>query len=209
MSGLAFDHVMLAARDIDVAAGRLWTEHGLASVIGGRHPGHGTGNRIVPLGDSYLEIIGIVDREEAAVSALGGWIQHHTREGDRLLGLCLRAYDLAVVAARLDLSPVSMNRRRGDGAVLSWSLVGLDETLADPGRPFFIQWDSRELHPGREAASHRVEPAGMAWVETGADEAELRRWVGDDSLDLRAVEGPRGVAAVGIGTAHGVLELRN
>src|SRR5262245_53549604 len=62
---LAIDHVILLAADLDHAAARLLKTHGLASLPGGRHPGHGTGNRIVPLGDSYLELMGVVDEVEA------------------------------------------------------------------------------------------------------------------------------------------------
>jgi hypothetical protein len=68
---LEIDHVIVAVADLDVAAAALEREHGLASVAGGRHPGHGTGNRIVPLGDSYLELMAVVDEDEASASPLG------------------------------------------------------------------------------------------------------------------------------------------
>ena len=61
-AGLRIDHVLYAVRDLDEAASRLATEWGLATSDGGRHPGHGTANRIVPLGSDYIELIAIVDQ---------------------------------------------------------------------------------------------------------------------------------------------------
>src|SRR5436190_2107644 len=65
------DHVLLPVRDLDEAAARLEREQGLLAVGGGRHPGLGTANRIVPLGLQYLELIAVVDETEAAASRLG------------------------------------------------------------------------------------------------------------------------------------------
>jgi len=60
------DHVVMAVRDLDDAGDRLLRDHGLASVPGGRHARWGTANRIVPLGEDYIELIGVVDGEQAA-----------------------------------------------------------------------------------------------------------------------------------------------
>src|SRR6476469_4083347 len=53
---------MIAVTDLDAAGREFEARHRLASVAGGRHPGWGTANRIVPLGDAYLELVAIVDR---------------------------------------------------------------------------------------------------------------------------------------------------
>ena len=66
---LALDHLGYAVRDLDGAAVRFREELGLDSVVGGRHVGFGTANRIVPLGDQYIEIVGVVDEAEAEGSA--------------------------------------------------------------------------------------------------------------------------------------------
>ena len=60
--------MILAARDLDAAAERVEREYGLRVVAGGRHEGMGTHNRIVPLGNGYLELLAIADPEEAARS---------------------------------------------------------------------------------------------------------------------------------------------
>ena len=53
---MRIDHAIIGARDIDAVADRLWEQHGLASLPGGRHPGWGTHNRIVPLAGSSQEM---------------------------------------------------------------------------------------------------------------------------------------------------------
>ena len=54
---MRIDHVIYATQDLDAAAARLESEHGLVADGGGRHAGIGTENRIVPLGGGYLELI--------------------------------------------------------------------------------------------------------------------------------------------------------
>ena len=79
---LRLDHVAYAVRDLDETAVRFREEHGLDSVAGGRHVGFGTANRIVPLGDQYIELVGVVDRAEAEVSPFGRSVLERTAERD-------------------------------------------------------------------------------------------------------------------------------
>src|SRR3954465_5030494 len=67
---MRIDHVIYATADLDGAAARIETDLGLPAVGGGRHEGLGTHNRIVPLGEGYLELLAIADAEEAAASDL-------------------------------------------------------------------------------------------------------------------------------------------
>ena len=71
---MELDHVLIAVADLEAAGGEIEDSHGLASIEGGRHPSWGTANRIVPLGDSYLELIAVVDAAKAAESAFGRWV---------------------------------------------------------------------------------------------------------------------------------------
>ena len=191
MSHLAIDHVILATRDLVATASRLERDHGLASLEGGRHPGHGSGNRIVPLGDAYIEIMGIVDEAEAAASPMGVWLREQTAHGDRVAALCLRtdAPGFAATVARLAIRPLPMSRDAPGGVTLSWRLAGLPEAMADPSRPFFIDWQvPPERHPARGRPPHRVETDGFAWVELAGDSAAIRRWLGAGVPGVRVVE---------------------
>jgi Glyoxalase-like domain len=95
---MELDHVLIAVADLTAAGERLERRHGLASVEGGRHAGLGTANRIVPLGDTYLELVAVVDEAEARASAFGSWVAGG--EIPRLLGWCVQTDSLDQVANR-------------------------------------------------------------------------------------------------------------
>jgi hypothetical protein len=201
---MRFDHVILAARDLQAAAERLWRDHGLASVVGGRHAGWGTGNRIVPLGSGYLELIGVVDRAEAETSEFGRLLLGQLDEkGDHLRGWCVTPNDFDATVSRLGIEVTSGSRTRPDGVVLSWRSAGFFDAMRDPSRPFFISWGMPDdLHPGRMEAEHRVQPTGIDWLEVSGDFAVVRQWLGDEqpALQVGVRPGDERVLAVGIGT---------
>ena len=104
------DHVVLGVRDLDEAGERLWKEFGLASAPGGKHPGWGTANRIVPLRNGYVELLGVIDPEVAARSGLGHRLVEEIATASRFIGWCCATDDIESVAGRLGL-PVSEGRR--------------------------------------------------------------------------------------------------
>ena len=59
---MRIDHVIYATRDLDGATAMVEAQLGLTAVAGGRHEGVGTHNRIVPLGDGYLELLASATR---------------------------------------------------------------------------------------------------------------------------------------------------
>jgi hypothetical protein len=201
---LAIDHVLVVVADLDEAAERLYERTGLASVAGGRHAGHGTGNRIVPLGDSYLELMAVVDRDEAAASPAGSWVEQRLVDvGEGPAALCLRTDDVEAVARRTGHQALSMSRTRPDGVTLDWHLVGLEAAFSE-GLPFFIEWHIDEAdHPGRTVVDHRCAPVGIEWVELGGDEERLASWLGPHDLPLRHVGGRPGPHRIAIAVAGG------
>jgi hypothetical protein len=199
---LAIDHVIVVVPDLDSASSRLHAEHGLASVAGGRHRGHGTGNRIVPLGSSYLELIAVVDQAEAEASSLGSWVSRRLAViGEGPAALCLRTDDIAAVARSTGQAPRTMTRTRPDGVELRWQLVGLDAAFGE-GLPFYIRWDIDDAdHPGRELVEHRCRPTGIEWVELGGQKDLLDTWLEPHDLPLRHVDGAPGPHRIAIALA--------
>jgi hypothetical protein len=201
---LAIDHVIILVEDLDAAARRYDEQQGLASVSGGRHPGHGTANRIVPLGSSYIELMAVVDNVEAGSSPLGSWVERRlVSSGDGPAALCLRTDDIEGAARRTGRQPVSMHRRRPDGVQLDCCLVALDAALNE-GLPFFIHWLIDDVdHPGRELVEHRSAAVSIDWIELGGDRDRLASWLGQHELPLRHVAGAPGPHRVAIATANG------
>jgi Glyoxalase-like domain len=62
--------VMVLTEDLE-HEGDHFRKAGFRVEPGGRHPGRGTENLIVPFAGQYLEILAVVDRAEAAVSPDG------------------------------------------------------------------------------------------------------------------------------------------
>jgi hypothetical protein len=170
---LVVDHVVLAVRTLDDAP-ELFAQHGLSAYQGGVHRGWGTANVIAPLGSSYLEGIGVVDREEAAHSVFGRWLASTLARRQRFMGWCVRTDDIEAVARRLGRPVDPGSRLRTDGQELRWRTVGSERALYDPSMPFFIQWDVEpELHPGRGG------DGALLSVEVRGDEARIRHWLGE------------------------------
>jgi hypothetical protein len=205
---LSIDHVIFVVEDLDHASTALFEQHGLASVAGGRHGGHGTGNRIVPLGPSYLELMAVLDPVEAAASSMGRWAAATEKPGLIPAAICLRTEDADHEAQRLGLVAVPMSRTRPDGRVLSWRLVGVDEMFGPDRLPFFIQWEVEpEEHPGRMEAAHQVEPTGISAVGLHGDTTLIAKRLGDHALPITVSEGKPGVTSVMVTTTEGEIVL--
>jgi hypothetical protein len=211
MSRVWIDHVIYAVDDLDAAGASLFDREGLASVPGGRHEGWGTANRIVPLGESYLELIAVVDVDEAEESEFGRAVRRALTEEHPLVGWVLATDDIAAVAKRLDLEVEEKSREAEDGSTLSWRLAGLERAMKSGALPFFVQWDvPAEQHPGAAEARHEADPRGIAWVEVCAEEPdEVREWLGDDGQDLpvRITNGNSALAAAAIETEGSEIVL--
>jgi hypothetical protein len=204
MSRVWIDHAIYAVGDLDAAGDEIYEREGLASVPGGRHDGWGTANRIVPLGESYLELIAVVDRDEAEESDFGRAVLKALAEDQPLVGWVVATDDIEAVAGRLDLDVESKSRDRADGSTLSWRLAGLEAAMETGALPFFVQWEGPpEHHPGAAEAGHDADPSGIAWIEVNTDDEErLRDWLGEDFdvSNLRVTEGDSRLAAVAIAT---------
>ncbi|CAN5226168.1 hypothetical protein BH20ACT16_BH20ACT16_03580 [soil metagenome] len=165
---------------------------GLTAVAGGRHEGVGTHNRIVPLGNGYLELIAVCDEEEAGRSAVGSALKARIDElGDGLMGWAVAVDDVQPEAERLGtwVTPIA---REG----LTAQLTGFLESLREPYLPFFIARDPEVPDPGRDAEAGA---GGITWIEVVGDAQRLERWLRGAELAVRITEGPPAVVAVGVG----------
>jgi len=176
--------------------------------VGGRHKGWGTANRIVPLGDQYLELAAAVDEATALRNPFGRGILERASEGGGWFTIAVATNEIESVASRLALDIGTGSRTRPDGEVVRWRMAGLEDPRRDPWMPFFLTWDiPAELHPGRARAGHGVRAEGIGWVEVGGDAERLRTWLGGDELPIRVSDGEPGIHRVAISNADGELVI--
>jgi hypothetical protein len=139
------DHLVYATADLEASVKDLENRLGVRAVPGGQHPGRGTRNALIGMGErSYLEIIGPDLSQPRASGALWFGIDPMTRP--RLVTWAANTTSLDEVIARaagngLHLGPVTAGQRtRSDGVTLSWEFTDPLTTIADGLVPFFIDW---------------------------------------------------------------------
>jgi len=141
------DHLIIACADPDAAATELEAAIGLAATGGGRHEGFGTYNRIVWLADgSYLELVGVEDREAALRQPVAAAVVHALDErGGGLVTFALTDDEIeltvnALQGAGSSLGPVTHgSRRRPDGELAEWWISVPGGTPSLENVPFVIQ----------------------------------------------------------------------
>ncbi|HEX8940986.1 MAG TPA: VOC family protein [Candidatus Limnocylindrales bacterium] len=189
------DHLVIACPDLDAGVAAL-TEHlGLAVAGGGRHVALGTENRLVWLGDAYLELIAVVDASLAAASWIGPSVLAALERGGGLATWAIASDDLDRDVASLRAAgsglgqPTAGERTRPDDEVVRWRLA-LPGPLGPDRSPFLIEHEpsgaewgpgaragrAAEVHPvGGAARLHRLE---LAVADPAAVANRLRRDTG-------------------------------
>jgi len=205
---LELSQVIFGVRDLDAAADRF-AALGFEVLDGGVHPGVGTANRVIPLGREYLELLGVVDEDEARRHAYGQSLLKAVELGDRIVRWSIRTDFIDDVAALLGIKVESRRRQRPDGELLTWRAAGLDLALADATMPFFMHWDRDEQYPGRLRATH---PNGARRVSAltvaPTDPERFRAWTEGADVPLHIVAGATpGIVSVTIETAAGDLVI--
>ena len=142
---LGIDHLVIAVADPDAAAADLESALGLAATGGGRHEKAGTFNRLIFLGDTYVELIGVWDRALAAANPIGAAALSALDAGMPGLVTWAIATDDArreVASLRSAGSPIGDavpgERIRPDGAAVRWH-VAFAPPLGADRPPFLIE----------------------------------------------------------------------
>jgi hypothetical protein len=214
----SFDHIQVAVADLEEAARRFQREHGLTALPGGRHPGRGTANMIVPLGGSYLELIAVVDRAEAEALPTSMRVARAVSSGRSFATWTVRTDDLdatraALMEAGWALPPVDPGaRRRPDGTEIVWRMQELVADGAFSPLPFLIEWRVEPgLYPGAARARHTSGAQAVTAVRLSHPDPDrarpcLRALLGDD-LDWSLSRGEPGVAELRLSTSGDPLVL--
>ena len=199
------DHVLIAVGDLDASVADFERRYGLTSVEGGRHPGWGTANRLVPLGSTYLELIATVDADEASRSAVGRWVAGG--QPGVPLGWAARTSNIERIADRLGLTVHAGSRRSASGQMLRWRTAGLEFAAVEPMLPFFIEWDASARFPGGIAVHHPAGAIGIGRLILDGDSDRLSDWVGGHAPPITVREGRPGIARVVVATVEGEIAI--
>ena len=150
------DHFVWGAPDLAQGCEEMADLLGCTPLPGGQHPGMGTQNALLSLGDGvYLEIIAPSD-DPGPEGSLGHRIGALATPG--LITWVLRSDALTNVAERSStcnqdltaLGPMPTQRETPEGDLLSWELLFLAGHGFGGLLPFFIDWQET-IHPSRTA----------------------------------------------------------
>ncbi|HET7842119.1 MAG TPA: VOC family protein [Terriglobia bacterium] len=157
----SLDHILLGCSNLDRGIAFVEEHTGVRAAFGGVHPGRGTQNALISLGERtreeleprrYLEIIA-PDPKQSSVEQYSGITK---LKEPRLIGWAVHRDDLEQFAAQLHQEgvgfdgPLPGSRQRPDGKVLHWKALRLKD---DHGGllPFFIEWSADTTHPSVDA----------------------------------------------------------
>ena len=202
------DHLVYATPDLDKSVKAIERLLGVRPVPGGQHPGAGTRNLLVGLGDSiYLEIIGPDPDQPNPPKPRRFGIDE--LKAARLATWAAKGTDLERIVRKaeqhgMDLGTVQPGSRlRPDGVLLSWRFT-VSPFLTEGGvLPFFIDWGDSQ-HPARSL------PQGCSLVGLRAEHPAPKRiesMARSIDLDLRVTKGAPALIAT-ISTPAGTVELR-
>jgi hypothetical protein len=209
------DHILLGCRELDQGITFVETHTGIGAAFGGVHPGRGTQNALLSLGERhYLEIIAPDPKQQMPQNRIAGAGPDLATElkslaDPRLVGWAAHPGSLADFAKKLSAAgiafhgPTPGSRKRPDGRLLQWQTLNLDND--DSGLlPFFIEWAADSPHPASDA------PQGCRLIRfelVTPDPAALTQTATLMSLDATVTKGAKPQIRASITGPKGELNL--
>ncbi|HEY1470757.1 MAG TPA: VOC family protein [Candidatus Acidoferrum sp.] len=202
------DHILLGCSDLDHGIALVEQRLGVKAMFGGVHPGRGTQNALLSLGQRhYLEIIAPDPLQPDSKNARRLQLQKLTEP--RLVEWAAHSGDLNSFTKRLQEAalpfeaPTPGSRKRPDGRLLQWQTLTLKDN-ASGLLPFFIEWSAGSPHPSSDA------PAGCHLVRfelVTAEPGKLAETLALLSLDVPVVKGQKPQLRARLRSTKGNLEL--
>jgi hypothetical protein len=150
---MILDHLLLGIADLDRGIQWVCEKTGLKPTTGGTHPGAGTRNALLSLGNrQYVEIISI-DPQQNVASRTTNLIRD--LKIPRLITWAAVASDINVVARRAKSAgyaiegPTDGSRVKPAGVTLRWKTLRVLSEFGDV-IPFFIEWQGDVVHPSED-----------------------------------------------------------
>jgi catechol 2,3-dioxygenase-like lactoylglutathione lyase family enzyme len=202
------DHILLGCNDLQRGIDFVEEHTGVRAALGGVHPGRGTRNALLSLGQRrYLEIIVPDPGQPDAKDPLA----IHLRElsEPRIVGWAVHPGDLDSFAKKIGAAGVAFegptpgSRKRPDGRVLQWRSLTLKENSSWL-LPFFIEWSVDSKHPS-EDAPHGCKLESFAAV--GANPDGLLQVFKTLGVEVPAVRGVKEQLLAKLSSSKGSFEI--
>jgi hypothetical protein len=198
--------MQLACNDLDKGIAMVEQKLGVRAAMGGVHPGRGSRNALLALGDRrYLEIIA----PDPAQPRSNDVRKLYQIESPRLIGWAAHVDDIAAVQKHLSSQGIAFepvrdgSRKRPSGQMLRWKALSLKDDRSGL-LPFFIEWSKDSPHPSSDApqgcrlSSFAVATPDPDGLRATFAQLQLEAAVAKDAtLGLRAkLQGPKGSLAL-------------
>jgi hypothetical protein len=200
------DHILLGCNDLDRGIALVETHTGVRATFGGVHPGRGTRNALLALGDRrYLEVIA----PDPQQNTLARFPELKTMSEPRLLTWAAHPSSIDALATHLGDAgipfegPSDGSRNRPDGKTLRWRTLDLKDDRHGL-LPFFIQWNADSIHPSVDA------PKGCrvaTFSITTPDPEELAKTLRLLELDVPVERGDKARLRARIAGPKGQLDI--
>jgi Glyoxalase-like domain len=192
---MSMDHLVYGVPELGEGIVAVERKTGIRADFGGRHPGRGTHNALLSLGDRrYLEIIALDPEQTEAPHFFARELE--TLSKPKLIAWAVAVDSVVEIAERAKaanietVGPLSGSRAQS-GKLLTWKTLRISAPSLW-GLPFFIEWNSGAVHPSEtspsgcslaafriehprvEAMSHALASLGVDAVVVPAAHARLR-----------------------------------
>lgn len=200
------DHLLYGTPNLEEGIAYIHELTGVKPIIGGSHPGLGTHNALMGLGNNtYFEIIApdpqqTVDRVWMALDQL---------KGPKLFRWAAASCDVPAIRDQglrkgVNIGHVkSGSRYKPDGALLEWTLSDPNVNLGQGLVPFFIDW-------GQKGNPTPLLPTGCLLKSLKAehpDSERITRTLNTLGLQLEINQGPEALLKAEIMTPKGLIHL--
>jgi hypothetical protein len=207
------DHLIYAVPDLAAGVGEIEDRLGVKSTLGGPHPGRGTRNHLLSLGETtYLEIIGPDPEQDQPGSPRPFGIDDLGAGGlggGGLVTWAIHPPDLEAVVAKAresgyDPGEILSMSRQSPGGLLEWRLTMRLEREAGGLVPFLIDWGETP-NPAQTSA------VGCSLVDLRAEHPNpdgVGRTLAVLEVSLDVSRAPKAALIALLKTPNGEIELR-
>jgi hypothetical protein len=201
------DHLILGIANLD--KGVAWVEEmtGVRATVGGSHPGAGTRNALLSLGNRrYLEIMSI----DPAQKLSGQWAALvKDLKTPQLIMWAAASNDIAAVCCKIQaagykiVGPNLGSRVKPNIGMLNWKMLSVPNELGGL-IPFFIEWGAGTIHPAEDS------PQGCNLQSLEMEHPEpdrVRKMLRDLGIEATVKGGSKPRLLAVLSTPKGLLDL--